>query len=143
MTTEVKTKAAPQYEWIRKINHDASHSALTKKQLYDQIGACNFLIIEIEHNIPELEDMLNSPLMEEEASNGIAIQQSIRESRDELDELNLKVKSCRRTIIGRLEIELENLERKIGDAQPNWNEGAQMRHDITKELEVLRKLVDA
>lgn len=136
MTTETKNMPdSKPYKWL--------DNALTKEQLYNQIGQCNLKILQMEHRIPELEDMLNNPIMQEEPENAIAIQQSLRESRNELEELQHQVLKCRRTLIGRLEIELERVNRDIATAHPNWNEGEQVKYEIEKELHTLRKLVTA
>lgn len=137
--SEVTQPTAPRYAWLPK--DQPANAALTKEELYDQVGSCNIRICALEQEIPTLEIQLQSPLVLDDVSMGISIRERLRDAHMELVALHLKVKSVRRRIIGRLELDLEKLERLIANAHPNWNEGDVARYDIERELELLRKLV--
>ena len=121
----------------------ARYTSLNKAQLYDQIGACNIKICELEHRIPELEDAMRRELVIDDASTSIAIQQSLREHRQELSDLNDQVRGCRRTIIARLELEIERIDKACNEAR-EVNNVSMIADKFKLECELLnlRKLVE-
>jgi hypothetical protein len=84
-------------------------TAPTKADLYNEIGKLNIEIVKIDEQILNLEYNLDTLVDEPEFQ--IATQQSLREARKLKEILDASVKRIRKTLLGRLEIEVESLEK--------------------------------
>lgn len=118
--------------------------ALSKEQLYDMIGKLNKRIVENQQKIYDLEDALRSALNIDEPENEIAIHQSMRELRKEMEDATGEIKNIRKVIISRLELEVEEMERKVENGTCELAELERYRathSEFVKELQTLRKLV--
>jgi hypothetical protein len=117
---------------------------LTKEQLYDSIGQKNIRICKLEEEIPHLEFLLQQPTVGDEPETEFGIQKAIREKRNELEELKAEVRRCRLTIIGRLELEVEQMSLSMEQECISLGELARCRAnhtDYVKEIANLKRLV--
>lgn len=121
-----------------------STEAQTKASLYDSIGECNFTIVELERDILQLESQLsrlqNAEALEE------ALREELSEKRQELFQIKARQKKLRIILKGRLEIELEAVQRELNEP---YQSAATLEdltnHDfnLTCEIDKLSKLIEA
>jgi hypothetical protein len=105
-----------------------------KVSITDMIGQINIRIVKLDEEIERMKERLHT-------AHELVLAQSLREKEAERENLRVLLKQYRYKLIGKLEIELESVQRMIRTAHPGWNEGGQTEYEIKKELELLRKLV--
>lgn len=88
---------------------ETTTTAPTKAEMYNEIGKLNLQIVKLDQDIIELEHQVSK--LGDDPEFQMATQQSLREARQFKEQLDNDVRRIRKTILGRMEIEVEHLER--------------------------------
>jgi chromosome segregation ATPase len=119
----------------------ATSISLTKEQIYDQIGDCNRRIVYLEHNIPQLKERISN--LEGDYESIKQVRSIIHAEEDELTAIKKTIREHRMKLIGRVEMEIEQVDKKI--RQPNLHYQTavleQQKAVATEELITLLRLV--
>jgi uncharacterized small protein (DUF1192 family) len=109
--------------------------ALTKQELYNSIGEAVKRIVVLEEEIPALEDQLRK----HSDSNVV---EALHEKRLEVENINNSVRSIRMQLRGRLEMELENVEKQLPHARPAQEiELLNFKNLLVKEIALQSQLI--